>query len=665
MERLAILLICVLASLSHGNAGEVPLDARLTGRDGKIGALSDVLLAARGSPLLGEAALPASFVYGGQSSETLLKQWARTNKPPVATQSRRIYEMRWTEPGGGLAATWHAEVFADRPAIEFHWIFENLGQQPSKPLTDVHALDVQVGRATRTRLVHGNGGLSDATAFLVSESPLRQPLQLSAVGGRSSNKDLPFFLLHDEASQSGVFMGVGWSGQWQANFHPDAASGMLRITAGMTGVNLALPAGARISSPTILLGSYRGDSQDGGNALRRILFDHYVATLDGKKPLPPVSWNHWFTYENNISESMLMRQMDAAAGLGVEYFCIDAGWFEGGFPAGVGNWTIDGGKFPGGLAPIAAYAAKKDMKLGLWFEPGRADPATRLAREHPEWMSADHVRLEIPEARQWIFQMMSGFIDQGQIRWIRYDYNFDPLAQWDRCDTPETRGLTQIRYLQGEYELFDLLRRKYPGLLIESCASGGRRIDLETIRRAHTFWKSDETANLRLARSQETGANRLLPGGLLNTNLPASSPADSFDLHSLFAGPLGFAIDWTRLDAAARQRIRRGIAAYKSVRHLLNKDYYPLFPQTLDPGQWVGWEFCDPAAGEGFIVVLRPAQSACASASVRLRGIDENATYRLSRLDGSHLQNVSGRELAAGWRLSLDAHQSEALHFQK
>ncbi len=409
-------------------------DAQLTAADGKSVPLDDVIRSTRKLPFLSQAALPASFVYGGQASDRLLANWPRVDKPVVETAASTVHEITWSEPDSGFAATWRAEVFRDRRALECRWIFENRGKQSSKPLTKVFALDLQVSDVNQARLVHSNGGLTgpfsgELAAFLVAQSELKTPLTLSAAGGRSSNKDLPFFVLHDDAAAGGIFVGIGWSGQWQADFHPDLAAHKLQTTVGMPGMNLALPPGQRITSPSILLGPYRGDDLAGSNPLRRIVYDHYVALLGDQKPLPPVSWNHWFTFGNGISEEMLKKQIDAAAGLGLEYFCIDSGWFDGGFPTGVGNWTLDRTKFPHGLAPVGKYANEKGMQLGLWFEIGRADPGTRLQREHPEWMAGNQVRLEIPAARQWLFQMMCGFIDEGHVRWIRYDYNFDPLAQ--------------------------------------------------------------------------------------------------------------------------------------------------------------------------------------------------------------------------------------------
>jgi alpha-galactosidase len=646
-------------------------DAHLVDADGKILPLCAIVATSRPS-LVAPTVPPASFVYGGVPSAELLKKWTRTVATPCEQKGHRAYEIAWQESPSGLVATWQAKVFRNGSAAECRWVFENRGQTPAKPLSEVYALDLLVAGARATQLIHSSGGLTgpfppsaEGPGFSISQSNLLLAPSMSAVGGRSSVKDLPFFLLHNDADRRGLFLGIGWSGQWQTDFRPNTPQGTSRVTIGMPGMNLALPAGQRISSPSVLLGLYHGDADAGSNALRRTLYDHYVAPLGDSKPLPPVSWNHWFTFENAISEHMLKRQVDAAAGLGIEYFCIDAGWFEGGFPAGVGNWTLDRAKFPNGLGPIGKYVAEKGMKLGLWFEPARADASTRLFREHPEWINCGQVRLEIPEARDWLFKMMCGFIDEGHVRWIRYDYNFDPLGAWDLMDKPETRGLTQIRYLDGERDLLDRLRQKYPDLLIESCSSGGRRIDLETMRRAHTYWKSDQTGCLICARSQETGGNRFLPGGLLNTNLPASSQASRFDLHSLFAGPLGFACDWTKLDATARDRVRQEIAAYKKVRHLLNKDYYPLFPQTYDQSQWVGWEFHDPATGEGFIVVLRPPQSSYAAADTKLRGVEPDARYKVWSIDGSRTRDCSGKEMLSGLGISLAPGESQVLRFQR
>lgn len=620
-----------------------------------------------------QTGVSGSFVYGGQSSTTLLPSWLRTVSSYVSPEGRQIEATTWRDPNSGLAATWRVEHIDDsQSAVEYSWLFENKSTQPTKVISNVAALDLTLSDASQRQLVSSSGGLigpffdNSPPGFIVSTSSLAQPITLSAKAGKSSNKDLPLWVIHDNASNTGKYVGVGWSGQWQADFQPVTGQNASRLTVGMSGTNISLPVGQSIVSPSILVGNYQGNQQAGCNALRRIIDDKYVAKLGNGKLAPPVSWNSWTKYGNAINETLLKSQIDASAGLGLEYFCIDAGWFNGEFQAGIGNWTVDTAKFPNGLRPIGQYAAQKGMKLGLWFETDRAMPGTRLATEHPEWIGADNqVKMEIPEARDWIFNAMCENIDQSGAKWIRYDCNGDDmLGSWNARDTADTQGLTQIRFLQGEYELLDRLRAKYPDMVIESCAGGGRRIDLETISRAQTFWKSDEPGNLIVTRSQETGGNYFLPGGLLNTNLTDASDKSTFNLNSLFAGPLGFSCDWTALDAAGRERIQKAITDYKQVRHLLNKDYYPLFPQTFETSQWNGWEFYDPATGEGFLTVLRPQESSMASCLIQLGGIESEAMYELSRIDGSEARQIAGRELLGGLNMALEPGMSEVLRFR-
>ena len=620
---------------------------------------------------IAQTVVPGSFVYGGQSSKTLLPTWSYYTISRLSSEGHLIEGTVWREPGSGFTATWEVEHIDEQGAVEYHWVFENSSTQPTKQISNVYALDLESSGGSWTQFVHSTGGLygpshNESHGFKISTSSLTRTQSISSKNGRSSNKDLPLWVLHDTSSNSGLYMGVGWSGEWQANISPISGS-KIRTTVGMPGTNIALPAGERISSPSVLVGAYQGDSRAGANALRQVINKEYMPSLgNGKKRLPPVSWSSWFNFHNDINDTMLLQQIDVASGLGIEYFCIDAGWFTGGYGDGVGNWTVDKAKFPNGLAPIRDYTAEKGMKLGLWFEPGRAMPGTLLATLHPEWIGPyNQVKLEIPEARNWIFTMMCSYIDDLDLGWIRYDYNQDPLNAWNTRDSVNTAGLTQIRYLQGEYELLDRIRERYPDLVIESCASGGRRIDLETISRSGTIWKSDETVDMMATRGQATGGNYFLPGGLLNTNLPGASGASTFELHSLFAGPMGFATNLTTLDEAARKRVAQAIADYKTVRHLLNKDYYPLFPQTFDDiSQWSGWEFYDPETSEGFLTILRPEQSSVESLTVQLGGLQSDMMYHLSRLDGSQARDIIGSELLAGLNFSLEPGGIEVLHFQ-
>ncbi len=376
-----------------------------------------------------------------------------------------------------------------------------------------------------------------------------------------------------------------------------------------------------------------------------------------------MSFNTWFTFTNGVDEALLRDLATRAAALGIEYFCQDAGWFEGDFPDGVGNWTVNRTKFPGGLKPVADYVHSLGMKFGLWFEPERVGAGSRWAKEHPDLIVGDLLDLGRPEARKLVLDMLDTTITEVGVDWIRYDFNTDPMGAWQRMEDADHQGLRQIQYVNGLYWVLDELMKRHPDLLIEQCAGGGRRIDLETIKRGHTYWKSDACDGGALMRFQETGANLFLPGGLLNTNYCEFRSAG--ELAGLFAGPLGFGLDLRKLTPEEADAIRRVVAAYKRVREFINDDYYPLFAQSSSEQTWNGWQFLDPARQEGFFAAHRQAGSPYSAAQVKLSGLDEAATYKLEDVLTGKTERATGKELAAGWPVAASAGETQVWKYGK
>ena len=172
------------------------------------------------------------------------------------------------------------------------------------------------------------------------------------------------FLVSDEANQSGIFGGLEWSGDWQVRFSREGQTALMR--GGSWGIDLTLREGEEIPFAPVLLGFYEGDRDQGANALRRCLLEHFVPRLGEERHLPPTYYNQFHYFTNLFDEDIMRAQVDVAAELGLEYFEIDAGWFvgirdldpslppgspaEGGFSAGVGNWLeVDPAVFPSGL----------------------------------------------------------------------------------------------------------------------------------------------------------------------------------------------------------------------------------------------------------------------------------------------------------------------------
>jgi len=610
---------------------------------------------------------PVDFKYDGLNFRELSKKWDKRIEPlKRRPRGGTFQQIVWHDPQTGFTCRLSAVWYPDPPAVEIGWHFK-AGDQPSGLITDLPSLNLRApSRPGATVLLSSTGGLAgslkdppDRLGFALSRTPLGRK-RLAVRGGRSSNGDLPFFLLQEGTSGWGVACAIGWSGQWfcEAAFQ----NGRVSLCAGMEPVRFRLPPGEEISLPRVLIVPFRGSEKRGANLLRRTLQRYLRPELGGGKIPPPVSFNTWFIFGNNVNETLLRTLAEAAAPLGIEYFCLDAGWFEGAFPHGVGNWTVDRRKFPGGLKPVADYAHRLGLKFGLWFEPERVGPKSRWARLHPDLVSGGLLYLGTAEARKIVVETLSRLITEIGVDWIRYDFNMDPLPAWEKLEGPEEKGLCQIRHINGLYKVLDELMKRHPRLLIEQCAGGGRRIDLETVRRGHTFWKSDQTRDRDVLRFHQTGGNMFLPGGLLNINC---GPFDSEgDLLGLFAGTLGFGLDLRRLSEAQREMLRKVIGAYKKVRNLIDQDYYELFEQSKDPKDWCGWEFIRPDGCEGFFVVYRPASSPYAASELTLEGLRPEKFYLIERLPaGGHLR-LPASTLAGRFKVTLGRGEAQVWRFR-
>ena len=368
--------------------------------------------------------LPFSFRFGESAGRELLPTWQEEQACDESDDGGFRQTSAWRDPKTGLKVTWETVGYDGFPAVEWVLHFENTGKADTPILEEVRALDVTVRRAGGPReafVLHGaRGGVCTPEDF----EPLRFALRgndtasLAAAGGRSSNKHLPFFNL--DAGGRGLVVAVGWSGQWKADFACDEP-GYLRVEAGMQHGRLRLRPGERIRSPRVLVICWAGDRLRGHNFLRRLIYRHKTPRVDGRKPLPGVQCNTWFPVGDNGNLATAENQielLEAYAPLGIEYMVMDAGWFEGLWPMGVGNWTVRPDAFPDGLKPIGEAARRAGIRFGMWFEPERVGEGTRLDREHPEWLlrTGDNptklLNLGLPEVQAWFVDMVSHYVDE-------------------------------------------------------------------------------------------------------------------------------------------------------------------------------------------------------------------------------------------------------------
>jgi len=464
-----------------------------------------------------KGAPPLSFTYDGHPSRKLLPTWT-VARNVTDDADGKLHTVKFTDPVSGLELIVEAREYQDFPAVEWVLHFKNAGKTDTPILSDVQTLDLawnvapQEGEVILHRILGCTSTVSDfAPVDEILAPGVRSNVAPS--GGRSSNSAMPFFNL-EVPQNRGAVIAIGWTGQWAASFERPYRNqgGKLTMQAGMARTHLKLHPGEEIRSPEILMLFWEGDRTASQNEFRRFVLRHKTPQIDGKPVTLPIAGCSWFqfeggngyTEENQIAYAQLYKKL----GLDFETFWVDAGWFEGGWPHGVGNWFPKKDAFPNGFKPLSDVAHGLGMKFLVWFEPERVAAGSWLHREHPEWLLAHAdgasiycpdgtgprnylLNLGNPAARAWLTDHVSKMIDEAKIDIYRHDANIDPMDFWPLADAPDRQGITEIRYIEGLYTFWEDLKSRHPGLLVECCCSGNRRFDLETIRRTINLWRSD------------------------------------------------------------------------------------------------------------------------------------------------------------------------------
>ncbi|MEW6750313.1 MAG: glycoside hydrolase family 36 protein [Candidatus Latescibacterota bacterium] len=636
---------------------------------------------------------PLSFTYGGTPSARLLPAWPRR-----ASGDDGHRQLVFSEPGGPLQVTVEGRRLAVPPgpggpqAVDWVVWLENVGTGETQLLEDVLPLDLGMPfpPPRRLRLHHANGSLCQEDDFLPRLTELRPgaSLTLAPQGGRSSNGVLPFMDLQDP--DGGTVIAVGWSGQWSACFTRDEKE--VRVRAGMERTRLRLRPGERIRTPRILLLPWEGPHEvEGTNALRRLLLAHYLPRrAGGELAWPPVAQCLQFHYyvTGEAGEHLEMRALPRAAQLGIDAYWVDACWY-GRSPnwwEAVGTWTPYEGRFPRGLRPIAEAAHAAGMKFVLWFEPERVRPGTDIDVEHPEFLlrlredpSNSLFDLGNPAARQWLTDLLSARICEYGIDVYRQDFNFDPLPYWRAADEPERQGIHEIGHVLGLYRMWDELRARHPHLTIDNCASGGRRIDLETVSRALPLWASDfpDIGGVSCGPRLHIGS-QCINAGLARWTPFLGSGVWNFSPYSVRSAGIGgwtFGVHLEEGDFPAddapewippAQVAGRGVGLlsdgfpmelasgavqeHKAIRPFFTGDFYPLVPITVDDHDWCAWQFHRRDLEAGIALFFRRHRSPFPCIRVGLEGVDAEGWYELTFSQGytpGPPRRVRGRDLAA------------------
>ena len=524
-------------------------------------------------------------------------------------------------------------------------------------------LTVESAQSATWNLPPGEGyQLSYLTGRWAAETQLNhEPIHegskvLESRKGHTSHNFNPWFAIDagDASEENGrVWFGaLGWSGNWRITVEQTPYR-QVRVTGGFNSFDFAYPLkpGESLDTPPF----YAGFSGNGfGSASRTLHRFTREQILPGGATarLRPVLYNSWEATTFSVNEAGQTALADKAAKLGIELFVMDDGWFgaRNNDRAGLGDWFVNPQKFPQGLKGLIDHVNGLGMDFGLWVEPEMVNANSDLYRKHPDWVInfPDRPRSELRNqmilnlARDDVKEYVFGFLDKlasdYNVRYFKWDMNRSfSEPGWPELAPSEQRKLW-VQYDRNLYEILDRLRAKHPKLEIESCSGGGGRVDLGILQRVDEVWPSDNTEAFDRLRIQE-GFSQVYPAKIMSAwvtdvpNMNTRSTPLAFRFLTAMQGALGVGANlnkWTDPDSATATTM---IALYKRIRPTVQTGnlYRLASPRTNDVtvNQYVAAD-----GRQAVVFAFRHSQQYnTAAPTIRLRGLDERALYKIESID--------------------------------
>ncbi|MEA4832725.1 MAG: alpha-galactosidase [Oscillospiraceae bacterium] len=642
------------------------------------------------SNFLGSAEPPFSFNYSG-------KRLALSDKNVKKVISLRILDSMRTEynvsynTDFGLCIKCVAVLNKKYAECEWKLYLKNVSDCDSDIISELNAIDTVLFAEDKEMpvLYHFDGDNDVRTGYRPSEQIFYKRCEKTYCnyGGRPTNLEFPYYRFQNNIK--GCYFILSWQGQWETTFSPiptDFATQGVRIRGKQQNLTCRLHPDETIVSPMAVLYFYDGcDDFRTVNLWRHWFIECNMPHPEGKL-IPPffINYSGKIFYEMiYATEQKIFDYIDKYAdnGINFDYLWLDAGWYD---MAPIdwwhctGTWKVDKKRFPNGIRALSVYARKRvGAKTMLWFEPERANPGTEIYEEHPEWclkcaeyediykkdpgyMRAGSrlVNIGIKEAQDFIVNRIDSLIKSEGLSIYREDFNFEPYNCWAENEEPERTGILENHYCTGFLEFYDRLLEDNPGLFIDNCASGGRRNDLETMRRSIPLHKTDyDYSDTTVKHGFHHSLFQWFPffGSF-------DMPADQKDIYYHRSCLL---LSFSGCDNVFREGfdfelLKKWMEEWKENAYCLYGDYYPVTPYSIDDQSWIGWQFDLPVNddlqylkgegdynknGEGMLQLFMRKDSPYKTAKIKLHGLQPRGIYSVKNYNTGIISEYTGNYL--------------------
>ena len=493
--------------------------------------------------------------------------------------------------------------------------------------------------------------------------------------GSTGHENNPWFAIErggdwDEEHGDVWFGALAWSGSWRLT----VAQGVLhqvRVTGGFNPFDFAWPLapGESLDTPVF----YAGYTSGGIGEASRLLHRFELAQVLPQHPAPklrPVLYNSWEATNFAVDQAGQEHLAELAASIGVERFVMDDGWFgaRNGEHAGLGDWVVNPKKFPHGLKPLIDKVHALGMDFGLWVEPEMVNPDSDLYRAHPDWVLnfTDRPRSEArsqlvlnlarQDVRDHVFKVLDDLLSHNDIAFLKWDYNRNwSEPGWPQV-APDQQQKVYVDYVRNLYGILAELRRRHPGVEIESCSGGGGRVDLGILGHTDEVWPSDNTDPSDRLSIQDGFSYAYAPAVMMAwvTDSPnwVNNRRTSLDYRFLSSmqGSLGIGanlLDWNAQDFATAKKY---VADYKAIRASVQQGrlYRLLSPRDDSPYAATASVAADGAQAVLF-AFLQASHMRYPYPRLRLAGLDPHARYRWRALHGAPVDGTPAEASGAYW----------------
>ncbi len=582
----------------------------------------EMLLAVRRMSYNRADSLPLTFKLGDRVIRGIPADFAPTTR-------KRLIDSNMTETTiigqkDGLEIRAEVLEYRDLPVTEYTVYFTNNGTEPTEILSEINALDADFcGEAPV--LQHGNGDDCSGNGYKFFETALtREPFTIAPRDdGTSCAGAYPFMRI--KFDDYILTAAIGWTGTWKATFTANEMG--MNFKAGQKYCNFRILPGETMRTPLICLMITESACEDRAINMWRKFYNKHIMPKQWGENIKPKVCAHVFSYKapeftGATEDSQIFGlKKYLKRGIDVDLWWFDAGFYkcDGNWPT-IGTWKEDVARWPNnGLGPLGEECAKNGVDLMVWFEPERVSEGSEIATEHPDFLlrinHADGTHDEWnqlfnygnPEALNWMIERVDSLIKKWNITVYRQDFNFAPFNCWRMNESADRLGALENLSIQGYYKFWDTLLFRNPGLFIDSCASGGRRNDIETLRRAVPF--------------QYTDVGLSDPAQKEKQHLQLFEWAPYFRAHTMSDHPVADEYTWFVAWAPAVTFMpavwngeeefetgRRMIPIWRRAADLmLRGDYYRQMKINYDAEltSFLCTHFYDPEKGDGFVMFLR------------------------------------------------------------